>query len=604
MKINKIKLILTFTIALLFFQSTFPFIVADTTDGPLEISTLQNSYTVSIGNSVTITWSFSVPTHEYAVYWEIIGHGVNKSGWGITANCTTPTITAYDTEWIYNCSGYYARYHVWQTVTVKSPEIGDDGIYAQNLNSYGVTQWTANGTAINIAGVDQKNPQICSDGAGGAIITWEDSDIYAQKIDSNGVNQWTTNGIVICMESDVQKDPQICSDGAGGAIITWQDHRDGNNDIYAQRINANGVNQWDPNGTAICTESGGQVSPQIVSDGANGAIITWQDSRSGNNDIYAQRINANGVNQWVPNGTEISTEIDGQVSPQIVSDGANGAIITWQDSRSGNNDIYAQKIDSNGNYQWVPNGTAICTEIGDQLFPQIINDGANGAIITWQDSRSGNNDIYAQKIDSNGNYQWDVAICTAIDGQKNPQICSDGANGAIITWQDNRGGNNDIYIQKVNSSGDIQWNLNGKAICAASNIQTKPRIVSDGVNGSIITWEDYRDLNGDIYAQKINSKGAVQWVSNGRAICTENGDQLVPQIVSDGAEGAIITWDDNRIPIVVGDGNGDGDGDGNGGPPTAIQGFPPYLVIAISSICAIIIILRFDKSRKNKNSKN
>ena len=552
LKKNEIKFILAFIIGLLISQSILPFIVADTTDGVLEISTPQDSYKISIGNSVTITWTFNVPSHEYAVYWEIIGNGVNKSGWGIYANCTTPVITAYDTEWIYNCSGYYAKYHVWKTVTVKSPEEGTDGIYAQNLNSNGVIRWIANGTAINTAGVDQKNPQIVSDGAGGAIITWEDSDIYAQKIHSNGAIQWTANGVVICAESDVQKIPQICSDGAGGAIITWQDNRDGNYDIYVQKINSSGDIQWDANGTAICTKSGGQVSPQIVSDGVNGSIITWQDNRDGDYDIYAQRINFSGEIQWDANGTAICTKSGGQVSPQIVSDGANGSIITWQDNRGGNNDIYAQRIDSSGDIQWVTNGTA---------------------------------------------------ICTASDGQKTPQIVSDGANGAIFTWQDNRGGDNDIYTQKINSSGDIQWVTNGKAICTASGGQVSPQIVSDGVNGSIITWQDSRDIYYDIYAQKINSNGAVQWATNGKAICTENSNQLVPQIVSDGAEGAIITWDDDRIEIVDGNGDGEenGDGNGNGGPP--VPGFPPYLVIIISSICVIIIVFRFHLSLKNKNSK-
>jgi hypothetical protein len=36
------------------------------------------------------------------------------------------------------------------------------------------------------------------------------------------------------------------------------------------------------------------VSPTIVSDGSSGAIITWQDKRSGNYDIYAQRVFSDG----------------------------------------------------------------------------------------------------------------------------------------------------------------------------------------------------------------------------------------------------------------------------------------------------------------------
>ncbi|HTP80635.1 MAG TPA: hypothetical protein VMM57_09550, partial [Bacteroidota bacterium] len=111
--------------------------------------------------------------------------------------------------------------------------------------------------------------------------------------------QWSTNPIInnaICTAAYDQYSPTIVSDGSGGAIITWQDLRSGNDfDIYAQYINAAGTPQWPSNGVAICTATGDQASPTIVSDGSGGAIITWQDERGANYDIYAQRINAAGT---------------------------------------------------------------------------------------------------------------------------------------------------------------------------------------------------------------------------------------------------------------------------------------------------------------------
>ncbi len=95
--------------------------------------------------------------------------------------------------------------------------------------------------------------------------------------------------------------------------------------------------------------SSSQLYPTIVSDGSGGAIITWQDGRSGNVDIYAQRINASGAVQWTADGVAISTASNNQLIPTIVSDGSGGAIITWQDYRSGTTpDIYAQRVRSDG----------------------------------------------------------------------------------------------------------------------------------------------------------------------------------------------------------------------------------------------------------------
>lgn len=181
---------------------------------------------------------------------------------------------------------------------------------------------------------------------------------------SQAIAQWSTGPTfdnVMSQAASDQQRPTIISDGAGGVIITWEDARSGKADIYAQRINANGVGQWTANGVAISTEVGDQQKPTITGDGVGGAIITWEDTRSGNVDIYAQRINANGVVQWTANGMAISTAAGDQHGPTITSDGAGGAIITWYDNRNGTAELYAQRIDANGVIQWTANGMAIST---------------------------------------------------------------------------------------------------------------------------------------------------------------------------------------------------------------------------------------------------
>jgi hypothetical protein len=364
-------------------------------------------------------------------------------------------------------------------------------------------------------------------------------------------SQWSTSPLVnnaICTASGIQANPHLVSDGSGGAIITWEDHRSGNTDIYAQRVNALGVVQWTSDGVAICTATGGQLSPQLASDGSGGAIITWYDYRGTSSDIYAQRVNASGAVQWTSNGVAICMATGIQQFPQLVSDGSGGAIITWMDNRSASNfDIYAQRVNASGTVLWTTDGVAICTATGHQYYPQLVSDGSGGAIITWYDYRGTSSDIYAQRVNASGAVQWTsngVAICTAPGIQWYPQVLSDGSGGAIITWIDYRGTSSDIYAQRVNASGAVQWTSDGVTICTATGSQQNPQLVSDGSGGAIITWEDYRGTSGDIYAQRVNTSGTVQWTSNGVAICTGMGMQQEsnPQLVSDGAEGAIIVW--------------------------------------------------------------
>ena len=74
-----------------------------------------------------------------------------------------------------------------------------------------------------------------------------------------------------------------------------------------------------------------------------------------------------------------------------------------------------------------------------------------------------------------------VPICTALEEQSLPAIASDGAGGAIITWHDTRGGDErDIYAQRVSFSGEVLWTADGVAICTADNDQRYPRAIHDG----------------------------------------------------------------------------------------------------------------------------
>jgi hypothetical protein len=432
-----------------------------------------------------------------------------------------------------------------------------------------LAQWSNDptlNTPISTASNSQYVPVILSDGSGGAIIAWEDfrngfSDIYAQRVNASRVVQWATDGVAICTATGDQDDPTIASDGLGGAIITWVDFRSGSNaDIYAQRINASGVAQWTANGVVICSATAGIFShPTILSDGSGGAIITWVDERNGAGtyDIYAQRIDASGVVQWTANGVAICTATNHQLNPDIVSDGSDGAIISWVDFRNGsqNDDIYSQRINASGVVGWDTNGVAICIAPDSQQDFSIVADGSGGAIITWRDRRSIFDvfDIYAQRISASGVVEWDtngVAISTATGDQFNPAIVSDSSGKAIIIWEDTQNGitNVDIYAQQINTSGVVEWDTNGVAICSASGNQLFRGIISDGSGGAIITWVDGRNGsdNEDIYAQRINASGVVQWIANGIEVSTASQDQQFPILVSDGSGGAIITWQDFR----------------------------------------------------------
>jgi hypothetical protein len=303
----------------------------------------------------------------------------------------------------------------------------------------------------------------------------------------------------------------------------------------------------DGDGVALCTAAGDQQFAAIVST-VPAAIVAWKDLRNGVADqyVYARRIDASGNPQWTANGIALCTAIGSRGAVSIISDGAGGAIVTWEDGRAGNFDIYARRIDAAGQALWNPDGNAISAVLGHQMSPATISDGAGGAIVAWESDL----DIHAGRIDSFGNPLWGASgrqLCIGLDFQISPRIVTDGAGGAIVAWQDNRSGAAGIYARRVDASGTQMWTANGVALCTAQSNQDSPSIVSDGAGGAIVAWSDARSLVGrDIYARRVDAAGNALWIADGVPLCAATGDQLTPEIASDGAGGAIVGWTDSR----------------------------------------------------------
>jgi len=423
------------------------------------------------------------------------------------------------------------------------------------------SQWNTN-TAINsavaLAPKSQNNVHSVSDSNGGIVMTWDDNrnsattqdDIYAQRLNKSGVRKWVLYGIAVCNNAGSQKSPSIVEAGNGSSIITWEDNRAGNYDIYAQKIDSSGNVLWSTNGVAVCNKTTNQKSPKIVGDNAGGAIIVWEDSLNFYWDVYAQRISSTGALMWTAGGVPVCTAANTQVNPKLDVDGLGGAIFTWQDKRNNSDyDVYAQRIDASGTVQWTTNGVVICNAINTQSNPRIEPDGSNGALIGWVDKRNGSDyNIYVQRINSSGVVQWaanGVSVCSAANNQSALDMKYIGSAGLVLSWKDDRVSNNEIYTQLVSLSGTAQLATNGIKLSNAFK-SINPNTVSDGSGGAIIAWQDSTSLGWDISSQKINSAGAIQWANGGVTVCNASDDQVNASQVSDGNGGAVYAWDDHR----------------------------------------------------------
>jgi hypothetical protein len=365
-----------------------------------------------------------------------------------------------------------------------------------------------------------------------------------------------TGGLPLCNLSFSQSLPISVPDGSGGTIVVWSDGRPGGtNDIYAQHVSAAGVPLWTANGTAVCTASGNQSPAKAISDGAGGIIVCWFDNRSGANDIYAQRINGNGLSLWTSQGFAVCTATGSQDQVAMASDGAGGAILSWRDQRGATPDLYAQRVTGAGAASWAANGIVICNAADTQQLPSMCEDIFGGAYITWTDSRNlaaNSTDVYLQRVNSSGSIYFaanGMNLTNIAQEQSASVVAPDGLGGVFIAWNDFRsGGHYDIYAEHVLMGASSPLYVTGLPVCTAAGDQTTPIMIADGSGGVFLTWTDYRAemFYSDAYVARVTTSGMLPWTANGVALGTATLSQVVTGLVADGAGGVVAVWSDQR----------------------------------------------------------
>jgi hypothetical protein len=145
-----------------------------------------------------------------------------------------------------------------------------------------------------------------------------------------------------------------------------------------------------------------------VSDGSGGAIIAWDEDRTGmpivdasGRRLYAQHLDATGARLWSEMGIPVSAAASAQFVMRIISDGEGGTIVTWFDSRNNFPMIYVQRLDAGGKSLWKADGV----QVMDKPLPSdalMISDDDGGTILVWSDNRYSQWSVFAQRIRRNG----------------------------------------------------------------------------------------------------------------------------------------------------------------------------------------------------------
>lgn len=181
----------------------------------------------------------------------------------------------------------------------------------------------------------------------------------------------------------------------------------------------------------------------------------------------------------------------------------------------------------------------ISNNSGQSGEPSIAIDG-NNVYIVWEDSTSGNSEIYFRSS-KNGGTTWGLQKNLSNNSKYSgmPDIAV-GGGSVFVVWSDNTLGNVEIFFRRSNNGG-VTWS-NTKRITNLRYSSFYPSIAA--IDEQVfIAWADYSPGNWEIYFIKSNNRG-VSWTPVKRLTNTPSDSWRANIAVNGGV--VFVAWVENE----------------------------------------------------------
>ncbi|MBZ0266091.1 T9SS type A sorting domain-containing protein [bacterium] len=325
------------------------------------------------------------------------------------------------------------------------------------------------------------------------------------------------------------------------------------------------TNEWDDsrNGIAVRQADHVEWNKCAAVNPANGDyLVVWAQSHTGDENLYCQRYSQDGTAQWVA-PVQLTFSQGPADNPAVICAEDGEWVVVWEDYRYDlewrvNPDLYAQRINEDGELLWVETGVAVSAVFETQRIPKITAAEDGAVIIAWMDYRLPSSTIFVQKIGAQGNPIWEVNGIPVFEGDwglgfefDNFDVVGDESGGIIAAMEVLSDGNNvSLRVQRLDQNGNRLWENGSPAGLIVANGPHRRQWISLARaenNGVMVVWADTRNLLTDVYAQHIASNGLISWQTGGEVVCDETHWQKNPRAVS-GLDGEVfVVWEDENV---------------------------------------------------------
>ncbi|HEX38329.1 MAG TPA: T9SS type A sorting domain-containing protein [Candidatus Cloacimonetes bacterium] len=381
--------------------------------------------------------------------------------------------------------------------------------------------------------------------------------VRLQRFDQAGNPLWVNGGILVSDNTQMTwlTDWDMTVDLDNNAVLTFQDIRDGNNNVYAYKISPDGTFLWGADGLQLSNTSAFDAAPKVTVTTNNNVVIAW-----GSEDVSRlQKISPEGVLLWDSTGIEISGA-NSYTWPQPIGVESDHVIVkyyedsgpVWAPTRH----IYAQKFDANGNTVW-DSPAAISTAGGITAWTQdlpIVKDNDNGFFIGWYDDRDNNMnaDVYVQHVDADGNCLWTangVIASTDMNREHYYVYIAYQPDEDILYayWNEMDYDQNDrgIYGQKFDMTGTRKWEDTGRVIIEISPVDVYPYGIGN-VSGKVVVFYQEGLNENYLKAMALDSTGDFVWPGGMITMCSVAATKLHAMVGSLNSNFWIASWADDR----------------------------------------------------------